>query len=433
MGDLFTMSNGELTRADLMQRLVDNRLKQAEVAALLNLSVRQVKRLLRAYRQGGAGALVSKRRGKASNHQLPQETKDQALKLIKTRYSDFGPTLAREKLLDLHDIKLSVESVRTLMICAELWRPKRGTRPSIHQMRERRCCLGELVQLDGSPHDWFEGRGPRCTLLVFIDDATGRLMQLLFAEAESTHSYFEALGQYVRLHGKPKALYSDKFSVFRPTRAEALGGEGVTQFGRAMRELDIEIICANTPQAKGRVERANQTLQDRLVKEMRLRSISSIEQANNYAPDFIKAFNERFARVAKSPGDAHRQVVASEKLERILQVKERRILSKNLTLSFNRVIYQIKSKRASYTMRKAEVWVCESRNGEITIEYKGKALDYTTYHKQPRQAEVVDSKRVEAKGFEPISNIKRHKPGPDHPWKRLILTGRNGPGQQQQK
>ena len=428
MGDLFTMSKKELTRVEVLQRLLNKRLRQSEAARLLNLSIRHIKRLLRTYRKQGAVGLVSKRRGKPSNHQLSDKTKDQALKLILSKYPDFGPTLAHEKLVELHHLKLSVESVRQIMISSGIWKPKRARAARIHHLRERRSCLGELVQIDGSPHDWFEGRAPRCTLLVFIDDATGRLMLLRFVAAETTFTYFEAVGHYLKLHGKPLAFYSDKFSVFRAVRRDAFSEESITQFGRAMSELDIKIICANTPQAKGRVERANQTLQDRLIKEMRLRGISSIEEANQYVGEFIEKFNEKFAVVAKSTADAHRALVASEKLERILMLKESRVLSKNLSISYNRVIYQIVSKRPRYALRYQRVWVCEDRHGEIKIEYKGKELDYKVHHRQKKQAEVSDSKQVEAAGqFKPVKQRKKYVPPANHKWRNFHLTGSRPP------
>ena len=311
LADIISMSTRELTRAEVLQRLLDKRLKQREAASMLGISIRHLKRLLRAFRFDGAASLVSKKRGRPGNHRLPAKTKLRALNLIHSRYSDFGPTLACEKLLDLHSLKLSVETVRQLMIEAQLWKPRLARAPRIHQSRQRRSSLGELIQLDGSPHDWFEGRAPRCTLLVFIDDATGRLMHLQFVDSETTATYFEAVSEYLRLHGKPVAFYPDKFSVFRPTRREVLSGQGITQFGRAMSELDIDIICANTPQAKERVERVNQTLQDRLVKELRLRSISSQAEGNEYLPEFIKAFNEKFSVLPRSERDAHRPLQTS--------------------------------------------------------------------------------------------------------------------------
>lgn len=428
MDDLITMSNKERSRADLMQRLVDKRIKQREAAALLGISTRQVKRLLRAFRKDGLPALLSKRRGKPSNHQLAAQTKRQARRLLQSRYADFGPTLAQEKLAQLHDLKLSVETVRQLMIGLNLWQPRRARRARLHPLRQRRSCLGELVQLDGSPHDWFEGRAPRCTLLVFIDDATSRLMHLRMAESETTLAYFAATGEYLRLHGKPQALYSDKFSVFRPSQRQILAGDAITQFGRAMAELDIQIICANSPQAKGRVERVNQTLQDRLVKEMRLRGISSIEGANLYLPEFIASFNEKFAVVAASPADAHRPLLAKEELRQILVMKESRVLSKNLTISYNRVVYQIVSKRPAYTLRRATVSVCESSQGEISILYKGKELDYHIYHQQPRQSEVKDAKQIAVEGLKPVKKRgQKYIPPAEHAWRKFRLAGSRPP------
>jgi transposase len=277
-----------------MQRLEEKRLKQREAAEILGISERHVRRLLRNYRRDGERGLMSKRRGKPSNNRLAREVVAKARDLIYERYHDFGPTLAQEKLLEIHGLKISRESVRRLMIAEGLWKPKKVKRMPVHQMRPRRACLGELVQIDGSPHAWFEDRGPKCSLLVFIDDATGRLMELFFTPVESTFSYFAATRRYLDNHGLPVAFYSDKDSIFKVNSKNALSGSGMTQFGRAMQNLAIELICANTPQAKGRVERAIETLQDRLVKELRLRDISTIEAANAYAPEFVLESVEYF-------------------------------------------------------------------------------------------------------------------------------------------
>ena len=217
----------------------------------------------------------------------------QVARLIRTQYGDFGPTLAAEKLHERHEHRLSAETLRQWMIADGLWQPKSRKRARIHPRRPRRPCRGELVQIDGSPHDWFEGRGPRCTLIVFIDDAAGELMALRFAPAETTWAYMQTLQAYLNQHGRPVALYSDKHSIFRINHPEHEGE--LTQFSRALKTLDIAPIHANTPQAKGRVERANQTLQDRLVKEMRLRAISDIDTANTFLRAFIEHYNQRFA------------------------------------------------------------------------------------------------------------------------------------------
>jgi len=270
MDELLTMSKKELTRLEVMQRLEAGHMRQTEAAESLGVSTRHVRRLLRAFRQQGERGLISKRRGKPSNNRLKVETRQQAIELIGKHYSDFGPTLAHEKLTEVHELRLSVESVRQIMIAQRWWKPRKVKRDAVHQMRPRRERLGELVQIDGSLHAWLEDRGPKCTLLVYIDDATGRLMELLFVPAETTFAYFAATRRYLEHHGRPLAFYSDKHGIFRVNIKNALSGSGMTQFGRAMKALDIEIICANSPQAKGRIERANQTLQDRRVKEMRL-------------------------------------------------------------------------------------------------------------------------------------------------------------------
>jgi transposase len=413
------MSHRELSRLEVVQRVRRRTLTQRRAAELLSLSVRQVKRLCRAYKAAGAPALVSRRRGHPSNNRLAPQAVSAALGLLRTRYPDFGPTLAQEKLCQEHGLRLSVESVRQLMIRAGLWQVRRARKPVIHQLRERRARLGELIQIDGSPHDWFEGRAPKCTLLVLVDDATSRLMHLSLVEAETTFNYFAAVRAYVRGYGKPRAFYSDKFSVFRPTRPAALSGTGLTQFGRAMRELSIGSLCAHSPQAKGRVERANQTLQDRLTKELRLRSLSGLAEANAYLPEFMADYNARFARPPRSAEDAHRPLGAGEHLGRILTVVERRVLSKNLTLSYGNVIYQIKTRRPAYTMRHASVEVREAGSGEISIEYKGRALAYSIYAEQARPP-VTPRKLLDAALGQPAGTVKRHgaPPPPSHPWKR---------------
>jgi transposase len=413
MDKLLQMSNKEITRLEAIQRIKDKRLTQKEASRMLGISVRQVKRLYQAYRKRGAKGLVSQRRGKASNNRLDAGIVQQALDLIKEKYTDFGPTLAHEKLVEVHKIQLSRESVRRIMIEEGIWKPKRAKKPPVHQMRERRACFGELVQIDGSDHDWFEGRAPRCNLLVYIDDASGQLLELWFVPEETTFEYFAASRHYFERYGKPVAFYSDKHSIFRVNQEQISGlSDGITQFGRAMQELDIQIICANSPQAKGRVERANQTLQDRLVKELRLQGISDIATANAFLPQFREDFNRRFAVQPRSNHDAHRPLLKTENLDLILTRQKTGTLSKNLTVQFNRVIYQIQSDRPDYALRNAQVTVCENAQGEVTILYKNKPLPYTIFHKASQQAEVVDSKTLDR-------HIRLPKPPPaNHPWRR---------------
>jgi hypothetical protein len=261
---------------------------------------------------------------------------------VRALYGDFGPSFAREKLEELHEIRVAKETLRKWMVGAGIWVPRAQRLARAHQPRHRRACFGELVQIDGCEHDWFEGRGPYCTLLVYVDDATGRLMELRFVMAESAFDYFDSTQTYLRRHGKPVAFYSDKHSIFRVHRDGATDRtKGMTQFGRALNELNIEIICANSPQAKGRVERMNKTLQDRLVKELRLRGISTMESGNAFLPDFMVDYNRRFGREPRDPHDAHRPLRADEDLGQIFSWQEERRMTRNLVVHFKRVAYLV--------------------------------------------------------------------------------------------
>jgi transposase len=414
--ELLDMSTKELSRLEVMQRLAEKRLSQKDAAKMLDLSVRQVKRLRRSYRRTGAAGLVSKRRGRASPNQLDGKLKHKVLSLLHGKYKGFGPTLACEKLVGVEKLSISDESVRQIMITEDLWKPRKSAKLVVHQMRERRACFGELVQMDGSPHAWFEDRGPACTLLVLIDDATGRLLGLLFVDQESFHNYVRLVRTYLERFGKPLAFYTDKHGVFRVNQASREKGDAQTQFGRAMQELGIEILCANSPQAKGRIERANQTLQDRLVKEMRLIHISNPEQGNVYLPKFLEDFNSRFAVPPRSSNNAHRPLTIHENLNHILAWQETRLLSKNLTLQFNKVVYQIQTKPGSYALRNARVTVCENAQAAISILYQSQELPFTIFHKQERLAEIVDSKNVDR-----ALPAKTSIPAPDHPWRHRHL------------
>lgn len=419
MDRLLEMSAKELNRLEVMQRLCEKRMSQKEAGIILHLSVRQIKRLLRAYRKRGAAGLVSKHRGRKGNNRLPEEVKRKALNVLKTKYKGFGPTLAHEKLVEREKLKLSDESVRKLMIEEGLWKARKAKKVVVHQLRERRACFGELIQIDGSPHDWFEGRAAACVLLVFIDDATGKLVQLLFVESESFFSYCQAAEGYFRQSGKPVAFYSDRHGIFRVNVPSTGVGAALTQFGRAMQELNIEIICANSPQAKGRVERVIQTLQDRLPKELRLQGISNMTDGNAYLPQFLQDFNQRFAVEARSSVNAHRPLTAKDDLAHILTWQETRTLSKNLTLQFEKVVYQIQTNRPSYALRNAQVTVCVNDRKEITILYHGKALSYSIYKQQAKQAEIVSTKQLN----QTLSQSRvPPKPAPDHPWRRGFAT-----------
>ena len=393
---LVTMSMREVDRMKVIQAVADGHLARWRAAERLGLSCRHVRRLVLRLLEDGPTGLVSRKRGRSSNRQLPPGVESRVRGLIRDSYADFGPTLACEKLRERHGIEISPACVRRIMIDAGFWVPRKLRPPKVHQPRNRRACLGELVQIDGSDHAWFEDRAPACTLLVFVDDATGRLMQLLFVPTESTLAYFMATRAYVGCHGKPMAFYSDKAGIFRSNRPPSPEERGYTQFGRALFELNIDILCANTSQAKGRVERMNGTLQDRLVKELRLREISSMEAANAYAPAFMADFNARFAKVPRSDFDAHRPLRGDEDLERIFSWREWRKVSQSLTLQYAKVMYLIEDLPEHRRLIHRYIEVAEYPDGRIELWADGTSLPYTTYDRFPEvdQGAIVENKRL---------------------------------------
>jgi hypothetical protein len=391
-----TMSMREIDRLKVIQAVIDGNLKASTAARRLELTKRQVNRLVQRYRAAGAAGLVSRQRGQAGHRQLPSGVADLALTIVRERYPDFGPTLACEKLREVHGLVLAKETVRHLMIDAGLWIPRKQRAPSIYQPRNRRHCVGELIQIDGSEHAWFEDRGPPCTLLVYVDDATSRLMALHFTYSESTFSYFEATRAYLEQHGKPVSFYSDRAGIFRVNCKHATGGDGYTQFGRVLYELNIESICANSSQAKGRVERANLTLQDRLVKELRLQGISTMAAANLYVPSFIADYNRRFGKPTRNDFDAHRPMRDDEDLDLIFTWRERRKVSHALTLQYDKTIYLLPDTPVTRRLIHKYIEVYEYPAGRIELRADGTALPYASYDRLPEvdQGAIVDNKRL---------------------------------------
>jgi hypothetical protein len=390
----YRMSCQEIDRHEVMKRVERQELNLIEASEQLHLSYRQTKRLWGAYKNLGILGILSKNKGK--NRSFPQDFKDQVMAAVQGKYSDFGPTLASEKLKEIDGLKINRETLRQWMIGANLWAGKKRRKARIHQTRERRARLGELVQVDGSPHAWLEDRGPYCCALVFIDDATSKLMALRFEPSETTMGYFRATKTYIETHGRPLCFYSDKDSVFLVARKDRIDGlRGETQYQRAMRQLGIKMILANSPQAKGRVERANQTLQDRLIKEMRLRGINTIEAANHFAPEFIKIYNEKFEKPAKNPEDAHLpNSHTSADLHRILSIQTSRKLSKNLEFSYLKKLYQIQRLGSGYALRYTSVTVCEQMDGNIEILRNEESLSYKVCEPHHPQPMICDTKEL---------------------------------------
>jgi hypothetical protein len=393
-----TMSRNELNRLQILNRVLERCFTQTNAAEQLGLSLRHVERLCRKLRLEGPEGLVSKKRGRPSNRRLPDGMREHALSLVLAHYADFGPTLAAEKLRERHGVDVSVETLRRWRVEAETWVPRSRRNRRVHQPRHRRSCLGELIQIDGCEHAWFEDRAPKCTLLVYVDDATSRLMELRFDISESTYGYFTATRAYLERFGKPVAFYSDQASIFRVANSRGKRSEGLTQFGRALSELNIDILCAHTPQAKGRVERAHLTLQDRLVKELRLRGISTLDDANAYAPEFIEDFNARFAKEPLSEHDAHRPVCDDENLELILSHREERKISKQLTLHYRRGLYLLEPGPGTLELRGKRCQVHEFLDGRIEIRYRGEPIPFQAFNEPRRvtQGDIVANKRLGA-------------------------------------
>jgi hypothetical protein len=388
------MSDRELSRLEVLRDAQEGRLTVAAAAQLLSLERRQVFRLLKAYRADGPLGLISKQRGRRGNRRTAESKREAALAIIRARYSDFGPTLAAEKLRELHGLRFGRETVRKWMLEDGLWFDRRRQMKRAYQPRYRRDCVGELIQVDGCEHWWFEGRGRQCTLLVFIDDATSRLMQLRFVRTESTFAYFAAVRDYLETHGKPVAFYTDKHVVFRVAKVDAPKGDGMTQFGRALHALNIDLICAHSSQAKGRVERAHKTLQDRLVKELRLAGVSDIGAANAFLQAFMADHNARFARAPANDKDLHRPLGARDDLTETFTWRETRKITQALTLHYDRMVYILDQTPEALAARAKAAEVVEYPDGRIVVRHNGADLPYRLFDKNRRvdQAAVVENK-----------------------------------------
>lgn len=424
------MSAKEIKRLETLSQLSKGMLSQGEAAERLNVSTRQVRRLQRAYERDGAKGLISKRRGKPSNHCIAPALKAEVLRQMQTRYADFGPTLAAEY-LKTDGIRVSKETLRQWMIAGGFWKAAKGRRQTLHPPRPRRPRLGELIQIDGSPHDWLEGRGPRCTLIAFIDDATSRVMAAGFVPVESTQAYLDGLHAYVGAYGCPAALYSDRHGIF--TKHDPEDAEP-TQFQRALGRLGITGIQALTPQAKGRVERLFQTLQDRLVKALRLAGINDLAAANAFLPKHMEGHNARFAEAPQNGEDAHQAYRGTAiELQRICAIHQKRKLSKDLVLSYQGQRYIIQTQgQPRYALRGAPITVVHYRDQRIELLHGDEVLPFRVF--DPRQPEQppVDEKTLNARVDEVLISrpwSEKSRPAPTHPWRRPIKSPSSSAGQ----
>lgn len=424
------MSGKEVKRLEVLCQVSDRVVSQGMAAQVLGLTVRQVRRLQRRYEAAGAAGLVSRRRGRPSNRRIADEIKAAALARLRECYADFGPTLAAEYLRE-DGLQVSKETLRGWMIEAGLWQAAKGRRVCLHPPRPRRPRCGELVQIDGSPHDWFEGRGPRCTLIAFIDDATSRVMQARFVPVESTQAYLSLLQDYVTSHGRPAALYSDRHGIF--TKHDPEDGEP-TQFQRALEALEIAGIQALTPQAKGRVERLFQTLQDRLVKALRLAGVCDMAAANDFLGDYLATHNARFAVAPADDTDAHAPYNGdAECLARICAIHHRRKLSKDLVLSFNRQRYILQTGgQPRYALRGESVTVVVYPDQRIELLHGEEILPFKVFDAASAPKPPVDDKTLNSRVDEVLKGRRwseKSRPAPNHPWRRHPEPPPSGGGQ----
>lgn len=406
--DELRMSGRERIRLEALGRVKRGELTVLAAAGLMGLSLRQARRAWKRFSREGDGGLVHRLRGRQSNRRLSQDLRERAVKLHQERYADFGPTHACEKLASEHGLVLSPDTLTALLKERGLWQ-RRRRRGRHRKRRERRACFGSMIQMDGSHHDWFEGRGPRCVLMVLIDDATSRTYAR-FYPAETTEAAFDGFGRWAALHGLPRSVYADRHSIYRDEDHP----QKPTQFGRAMNELGVELIAAHSPQAKGRVERMNGTLQDRLVKEMRLRNIRSIKQGNAYLEaTFLEELNGRWAIAARRDQDLHRAVEPGVSLAEILCVQQERVVGNDWCVRWKSRWLQIAAEHASLRLAGRGVLVKQLADGRLLVEHQGQKLSAAELQRRPA---AVKAKK------KPIVNNRRWKPAADHPWNRPAAT-----------
>ena len=411
------MNRKERARMTVMKGVTDGRLTLVQAAELMGVGYRQSKRIWRRYQAGGDAGLVHRLRGRPSGRRKPAGLRAQVLALYgEERYADFGPTLMSEHLAK-QKLVVDHETLRRWRI-AQGRHLVRRRRQAHRQWRERKPSFGAMVQLDGSHHDWFEGRGPRCVLMVMVDDATNRMRARFFAE-ETTRASYDVLEGWIRRHGVPASLYVDRDSIYRcegePSLAQQLAGEEPrTQFGRAMEQLGVELILANSPQAKGRVERMNGTLQDRLVKEMRLAGISDMESANRYLEGkYLRAFHRRFGRAAASPVDVHGEVPRN--LDEVLSWEAERVVQNDWTVACDGQRYQLDRRHEALTLVRRKVIVRTLRDGRVQLVHQGRPL---RWRRLPAGAERK-ARPARAKPARAPRTKAETAPPADHPWRRF--------------
>ena len=415
--EALAMSKRERRRLELFSRVREGELTLVKSSELLKLSYRQAKRSYGRYRSEGGRGVVHRLRGRASNRGVDPGKKARVLELYREKYADFGPTLSCEYLAKEDELNVGVETLRQWLIAEGLWSFRRR-RPVHRKWRERKGHFGEMVQLDGSHHDWFEGRRGKAVLMMLIDDATNRTYAKFF-EGETTEASLETFRRYVGRYGLPRSVYADRASIYRTTR-DATVDENLadklpeTQFGRAMQELDVELILAHSPQAKGRVERRNAVFQDRLVKALRLKGINDLEGANAFLDEeFLADLNEKFNVPARAQSDLHRLVPRRVKLERVLSFQEERVVQNDWTIRWRNRWFQLTKENQKLALVKRKWTVCEQLDGTVLLLLGKRALAWEELPERPVRVAAVPSPDKSQK-----SSGTHRKPSAKHPWRK---------------
>jgi transposase len=399
-------SQEELKRLHVIQKVLEGIVKQVEAAEILSLSRRQIRRIVKRIRGEGSRGIIHRSRGKPSNRRISYKIKDRVIHLYRTQYKDFGPTLASEKLLERNGIRIHEETLRMWLLGTGDWRKTRRRRRH-RQWRERKQHAGEMVQMDGSHHDWFEGRGSWCVLMGYIDDATGRVFGR-FYDYEGTIPAMESFKRYIKQYGLPLSVYLDRYKTYKSTAKPSIQDElndvePLSDFERALRELGVEVKHANSPQAKGRIERLFGTLQDRLVKEMRLRGVRTIEEANAFLEEYLPIYNRRFSVRPQERDDLHRPLGRGLDLDTILCIKTERTLRNDFTVAHHRKLYQVEDK-----VNTSKVMVQDRMDGSIHITHKNRALRFREITERPITEERTS----------PVRRMRKSSTPPtDHPWR----------------
>ena len=417
--ELISMSNKELSKYKVINNLINKQINGTEASKQLNLTVRQIKNLKVKVIKDGVKGLIHGNRGKRGNRKMKDYLLEKAVSCLKERYYDFGPKFACEKLSANHNIKLSKEKVRQIMIGEQLWKARaRKTNKEYRSWRPRKEQEGEMIQFDGSYHKWFEDRAGEYCLLAAIDDATGKITDLVFDHNEGVIPVFKFWKAYLEKRGKPIQIYLDKFSTYKINHKSAIDNKDlITQFERANKDLGIRMIRANSPQAKGRIERLFRTLQDRLVKELRLVNISDIPAANRFVKEkFIPEYNKMFAVIPQKKGDLHRELNNNDKInmDRIFSIQDTRIVNNDFTISFKNKWLQLDQTQPVLVLKKSKVLVEERIDGSIFLSLRDKYLNFKELPERPKK--IIDIKLPAL-----ASTIPSWKPPIDHPWRKPFI------------